>query len=492
MGKVTGFMEWERELPDRRPVAERLKDWREVYTNWSDNEARHQAGRCMDCGVPFCNSASGCPLGNLIPDWNDLVYSGDWQAALDQLHATNNFPEFTGRVCPAPCEAACTLNVNMNPVAIEMIEKTIVERGWSEGWITPRPPEKRTGMKVAVIGSGPSGLACAQQLNRAGHQVTVFEGDEYVGGLLTLGIPDFKLEKVVVQRRVKQMEDEGVEFRTSTWVGRDYPTEQLRRDFQAICLCGGATVPRDLPVPGRELDGVHFAMDYLKQSNRRNDGQEFGPDETVSAEGKTVVILGGGDTGADCLGTSCRQGAVQTYQYELLPEPPSKRNPITNPWPQWPTIFRTSSAHEEGGVRDYDILTKKLNGEDGKLKSLTAVRVGWERDPAGGRPRMVEVPDSEFTIETELVLLAMGFLHGEHRGLLTELGVDLDERGNVGTDSNFMTSVEGVFAGGDMQRGQSLVVHAIAGGRRTARGCDAWLTGQTQLPRVTGYSRGGI
>ena len=395
-------------------------------------------------------------------------------------------------MCPAPCEAACTLNVNMNPVAIEMIEKTIVERGWSEGWITPRPPEKRTGMKVAVIGSGPSGLACAQQLNRAGHQVTVFEGDEYVGGLLTLGIPDFKLEKVVVQRRVKQMEDEGVEFRTSTWVGRDYPTEQLRRDFQAICLCGGATVPRDLPVPGRELDGVHFAMDYLKQSNRRNDGQEFGPDETVSAEGKTVVILGGGDTGADCLGTSCRQGAVQTYQYELLPEPPSKRNPITNPWPQWPTIFRTSSAHEEGGVRDYDILTKKLNGEDGKLKSLTAVRVGWERDPAGGRPRMVEVPDSEFTIETELVLLAMGFLHGEHRGLLTELGVDLDERGNVGTDSNFMTSVEGVFAGGDMQRGQSLVVHAIAGGRRTARGCDAWLTGQTQLPRVTGYSRGGI
>ncbi len=492
MGKVTGFMEWERELPDRRPVAERLRDWREVYLNWSESQARHQAGRCMDCGVPFCNSASGCPLGNLIPDWNDLVYSGDWSAALDELHATNNFPEFTGRVCPAPCEASCTLNINQDPVAIEMIEKSIAERGWSEGWITPRPPEKRTGMKVAVIGSGPAGLACAQQLNRAGHQVTVFERDEFIGGLLSLGIPHFKLEKSVVRRRVKQMEEEGIEFRTSTWVGRDYPTEKLKQDFHAICLCGGSTVPRDLTVPGRDLDGVHFAMDYLKQSNRRTEGQEFGPDETITAEGKTVIILGGGDTGADCLGTAHRQGAAETYQYELLPVPPGERDVDANPWPQWPAIFRTSSAHEEGGIRDYDILTKQLNGDNGKLKSLTAVRVDWKSDPNGGRPQMVEIPDSEFTIETELVLLAMGFLHGEHGGLLSDLGVDLDERGNVGADSNFMTSVDGVFAGGDMQRGQSLVVHAIAGGRRTARGCDSWLMGKSQLPRVTGYARGGI
>jgi len=485
-------MEWERELPDKRSVADRLADWREVYANWSEDQARSQAGRCMDCGVPFCNSSMGCPLGNLIPDWNDLVYSGDWEAALSELHATNNFPEFTGRVCPAPCEAACTLNINQNPVAIEMIEKSISERGWEEGWIKPEPPSRRSGKKIAVIGSGPAGLAAAQQLNRAGHLVTVFERDEVIGGLLTLGIPHFKLEKTVVSRRVKQMEDEGVEFRTSTWVGRDYLTDQLKADFHAIVLCGGATVPRDLPVPGRELDGVHFAMDYLKQSNRRNQGAEFGPDDTITAEGKNVVILGGGDTGADCLGTSHRQGALETWQYELLPIPPTERDNDTNPWPQWPMTFRTSSAHEEGGIRDYDILTKRLNGENGKLKSLTAVRVNWEPVPDGGRPKMVEVPGSEFTVETELILLAMGFLHGEQGGLLSDLGVELDDRGNVATDINFMTSVDGVFAGGDMQRGQSLVVHAIAGGRRTARGVDAWVMGQTSLPRVTGYVRGGV
>ena len=485
-------MEWERELPDKRSVADRLADWREVYANWSEDQARSQAGRCMDCGVPFCNSSMGCPLGNLIPDWNDLVYSGDWEAALSELHATNNFPEFTGRVCPAPCEAACTLNINQNPVAIEMIEKSISERGWDEGWIKPEPPSRRSGKKIAVIGSGPAGLAAAQQLNRAGHLVTVFERDEVIGGLLTLGIPHFKLEKTVVSRRVKQMEDEGVEFRTSTWVGRDYLTDQLKADFHAIVLCGGATVPRDLPVPGRELDGVHFAMDYLKQSNRRNQGAEFGPDDTITAEDKNVVILGGGDTGADCLGTSHRQGALETWQYELLPIPPTERDNDTNPWPQWPMTFRTSSAHEEGGIRDYDILTKRLNGENGKLKSLTAVRVNWEPVPDGGRPKMVEVPGSEFTVETELILLAMGFLHGEQGGLLSDLGVELDDRGNVATDINFMTSVDGVFAGGDMQRGQSLVVHAIAGGRRTARGVDAWVMGQTSLPRVTGYVRGGV
>ena len=313
-----------------------------------------------------------------------------------------------------------------------------------------------------------------------------------IGGLLSLGIPHFKLEKSVVERRVKQLEQEGIQFQTSTCVGTDYPTDQLKTEFDAIVLCAGSTVPRDLPVPGRELAGVHFAMDYLKQSNRRQNGQEFGPDDTITASGKTVVILGGGDTGADCLGTSHRQGAAETYQYELLPKPPGDRNDDTNPWPQWPMTFRTSSAHEEGGVRDYDILTKQFDGEDGKLKSLTAVRVDWEPNPNGGRPNMIEVPDSEFTIETELVLLAMGFLHGEHGGLLSDLGVNLDERGNVETDENSMTSVSGVFAGGDMQRGQSLVVHAIAGGRRTARGVDAWLVGTSQLPQVTGYVRGGV
>ena len=492
MGKPTGFMETERELPEDRDPIERLKDYDEFHLHLSDEKLRDQGSRCMDCGVPFCNSSSGCPLGNLIPDFNDLVYSGDWEAALAQLHATNNFPEFTGRVCPAPCEAACTLNINQDPVTIEMIEQSIAEKGWSEGWITPQVPPVRSGRKVAVIGSGPAGLAAAQQLNRAGHRVTIFERDEVVGGLLSLGIPHFKLEKTVVQRRVAQLEAEGIEFRTSTWVGRDYPTDQLKVDFHATVLCGGSTVPRDLPVPGRDLDGVHFAMDYLKQSNRWNEGAEFGPDDTITADGKTVVILGGGDTGADCLGTSHRQGAVETRQYELLPTPPTERNAETNPWPQWPMTLRTSSAHEEGGIRDYDILTKQFNGEDGKLKSLTAVRVDWEPDPNGGHPKMVEVPDSEFTVETELVLLAMGFLHGERGGLLADLGVDLDERGNVATDSNFMTSVDGVFAGGDMQRGQSLVVHAIAGGRRTARGVDAWLMGQTQLPRVIGYVRGGV
>ncbi|MFW6195001.1 MAG: glutamate synthase subunit beta [Chloroflexota bacterium] len=489
MGKITGFMEWDRELPKRRPVAERVKDWREIYTRWTEQQARQQAGRCMDCGVPFCNS--GCPLGNLIPDWNDLVYSGDWRGAIEALQATNNFPEFTGRICPAPCEPACTLSINKPAVAIEMIEKTIAERGWSEGYIQPEPPAQRTGKKVAVIGSGPAGLACAQQLNRAGHWVTVFERNEYIGGLLYLGIPDFKLEKSVVRRRVAQMEAEGVVFRTNSCAGHNPSTQELLDDFDAICLCGGATVPRDLPVPGRELEGVHFAMDYLTQQNRRNDGQEFRPDEIISAENKKVIILGGGDTGADCLGTAHRHGAERVLQYELLSEPPKERDEFTNPWPQWPMILRSSSAHEEGGERDYDILTKRLNGENGRVTSLTAVRVEWEKPENGGRPQMKEIEGSEFTVDADLVLLAMGFLHGEHDGLLTELGVELDERGNVKTDQNMATSVEGVFAGGDMQRGQSLVVHAIASGRMTARGCDQWLMGSTSLPRVRGYARMG-
>ena len=473
MGDVTGFISSGRTLPQRRLVSERLTDWLEVYTEWAEADAREQAGRCMDCGVPFCSSA--CPLGNLCPDWNDLVYVGDWQRALEQLHATNNFPEFTGRICPAPCEPACTLAINRPAVTIEMVEKSIVERGWAEGWIRPEPPSVRTGKKVAVIGSGPAGLACAQQLNRSGHSVTVFERDEQVGGLLVLGIPDFKLEKDVVRRRVQQLEEEGITFRVNTEVGRDLSTAQLRSEFDAICLCGGATVPRDLTIPGRELDGVHFAMDHLTQQNRRNAGQQAALGEPITADGKTVVILGGGDTGADCLGTALRQRAKQVLQFELLAEPPPERGE-GNPWPQWPVVFRSSPAHEEGGERDYNILTQHFDGEGGRVKSLTAVRVNWEPDPDGGRPQMVEVPDSEFTVETELVLLALGFLHGAHEGLLSELGVELDERGNVGTDRRMMSSVEGVFAGGDMQQGQSLVVTAIAGGRATARGCDEWLS----------------
>ena len=486
MGKITGFIDFTRQAPKRRPVSERVGDWKEVYTSWTEEQAREQAGRCMDCGIPFCNV--GCPLGNLIPDWNDLVSNGNWKRAIDQLHATNNFPEFTGRICPAPCEAACTLAINNEAVTIEMVEKAIANRAWDEGWIQPQPPKTRTGKKVAVIGSGPSGLACAQQLNRAGHEVTVFERDEIVGGLLTLGIPDFKLEKDVVSRRVHQLTQEGIVFRTNTWVGRDFPTERLQADFDAICLCGGSTVPRDLPVPGRELAGIHFAMEYLTQQNRRGQGREFSPAETITAKDKIVVILGGGDTGADCLGTAHRQGAKHVYQFELLPQPPAER-PEGNPWPQWPLVMRKSSAHEEGGDQDYSLLTKRFNGENGKVTSLTAARLSWETPPGGGRPQMVEIPGSEFTMEVDLVLLAMGFLHGDPKGLIEQLGVQRDDRGNLVTDGQMMTSVPGVFAGGDMQRGQSLVVHAIAGGRMTARGCDEWLMGQSHLPRVRGFGR---
>ncbi len=479
MGKPTGFIETGRQPPERRPVRERVRNYQEIYTRWSEATARQQGGRCMDCAVPFCHT--GCPLGNVIPEFNHFVYMGDWENALRTLLSTNNFPEFTGRICPAPCEASCVLSINADPVTIEYVEKEIAERGYEQGWIRPEPPAVRTGKKVAVVGSGPAGLATAQQLNRAGHYVTVFERADYIGGLLALGIPDFKLDKGVLQRRLDIMAEEGITFETGVDVGVDLPAGQLMQDFDAVCLACGSTVPRDLEVPGRDLDGVHFAMEYLTQQNRLNSGEDLNGEARLSAEGKRVVILGGGDTGADCLGTAHRQGAELVNQYELLAEPPVQRN-NDNPWPQWPTILRTSAAHEEGGVRDYGILTKSFSGSDGKVEKLHAVRVEWSQPPNGGRPSMTEVPGSEFEVETDLVLLAMGFLHPQHEGLVDQLGVELDGRGNVSIGSDRMSSVPGVFAAGDTARGQSLVVWAIAEGRETARAIDQYLMGETKLP----------
>ena len=480
MGKVTGFKEFGREPPERRPAQERIKDYREFYQRWPEQDIRDQSGRCMNCAVPFCHT--GCPLGNIIPDWNDLVYKGQWHEALDSLHSTNNFPEFTGRICPAPCEASCVLTINQDPVTIEYIEKAIVDRGFDEGWIVAQPPQFRTSKRVAVVGSGPAGLAAAQQLNRAGHQVTVFERDNHIGGLLTLGIPDFKLDKSVVARRVQLMQEEGVEFKTGCHVGVDYPTLNLRNEFDAVCLAGGSTAARDLDVPGRQLGGIHLAMEYLTQQNRILAGEIIEPSERITAEGRRVVILGGGDTGADCLGTAHRQGAEVVYQYELLPEPPLTREP-SNPWPQWPMILRSSAAHEEGGIRNYSILTKSFSGSNGHVENLNGVRIEWATPDSSGRPSMHEVPGSDFVLQTDLVLLAMGFLHPEQPGMLSELGVELDPRGNVKLDNDRMTSEPGIFAAGDMARGQSLVVWAIAEGREAAHHMDRYLMGSTNLPR---------
>ena len=469
-------MEIERETPSRRPVAERLKDWREFDLKPTEEKLRAQGARCMDCGIPFCHK--GCPLGNIIPDWNDLVYRGRWREAIDRLHATNNFPEFTGRICPAPCEEACVLNINNDPVTIKLIEKNIIDHAWAEGWVAPMPAGRRTGKSVGVVGAGPAGLACAQQLARAGHEVTLYERADRPGGLLTYGIPDFKLEKHYVMRRVEQMKAEGVEFVTSCRVGFDLDGEQLRARHDAICLTTGATKPRDLPVPGRELDGVHFAMEFLPQQNRRNFGDSLDGVKDILATGKRVVILGGGDTGSDCLGTSNRQGAASVHQFELLPMPPEQRT-AEMPWPDWPMILRTSSSHEEGVMRDWSINTKSFSGENGQVKKLHGVRLNWK--PEGGRFVMEEIPGTEFELDCELVLLALGFLGPEPEGIITQLGLKLDQRSNIAT-TNHQTSVPNVFAAGDARRGQSLVVWAIWEGRECARACDAYLMGETFLP----------
>jgi glutamate synthase (NADPH) small chain len=476
MGKITGFMEIKRETPSRRPVAERLKDWREFDLKLPDEKLKEQGARCMDCGIPFCHK--GCPLGNIIPDWNDFVYRGRWRDAIDRLHSTNNFPEFTGRVCPAPCEEACVLNINNDPVTIKLIEKTIIDHAWSEGWVAPQPPERRTGKKVAVVGSGPAGLACAQQLARAGHSVTLYERSDRPGGLLTYGIPDFKLEKRYVMRRVEQMRAEGVEFVTGCRVGIDVHADEMRSKYDAICLTMGATKPRDLPIPGRELRGVHFAMEFLPQQNKRNFGDTVDSGASITAAGKRVVILGGGDTGSDCLGTSNRQGATSVHQFELLPMPPEHRT-AEMPWPDWPMILRTSSSHEEGVMRDWSINTKRFTGENGQVKKLHGVRLNWKRD--GGRMVMEEIAGSDFELDCDLVLLALGFLGPEPEGIISELGLKLDPRSNIACD-NYAASVPGVFAAGDARRGQSLVVWAIWEGRECARACDAYLMGETFLP----------
>lgn len=482
MADPKGFLKYGRELPHRRPVEARKQDWIELYEEFPDDKLQKQAARCMDCGIPFCHQ--GCPLGNIIPDWNDLTYRSKWREALDELHATNNFPEFTGKLCPAPCEAACVLGINQDPVAIRRIEESLAMRGWAEGWITPEPPSptSRTGKKVAVVGSGPAGLAAAQQLNRVGHTVTVFERDDRIGGLLRYGIPDFKMEKWVLDRRLKQMEEEGVQFRTGVDVGVDIRAAELQAEFDAIVLAGGSTKPRDLPVAGRELDGVHFAMEFLPQQNKQVAGTWQANLPQLSAEGKRVVILGGGDTGADCLGTVLRQGATEVYQFEIMPKPPHERDE-TMPWPHYPMVLRTSAAHEEGGERDWSISTKAFSGENGKLTKLHAVRVAWSQTDATGRRKMEEVPGSEFEIGVDMVLLALGFVHPQKEGLLADLGVAFDPRGNVQTDRHYASSVPGVYACGDMRRGQSLIVWAIAEGREAAHNVDTYLTGATsRLP----------
>jgi glutamate synthase (NADPH/NADH) small chain len=483
MGRPTGFLEIDRrDRPYEKPEI-RGRSWKEFVKPLPDAENRKQAARCMDCGIPFCHE--GCPVNNLIPDWNNLVYRDQWRAALTTLHSTNNFPEFTGRVCPAPCEAACTLNIDDNPVTIKTIECAIVDRGWQEGWIEPVVPPRRTGKRVGVVGSGPAGLACAQQLARAGHSVTVFEKADRLGGLLRYGIPDFKMEKQLIDRRVDQMEAEGVSFRTEVEVGVDLSIASLLDEFDAIAMTGGAEQPRDLEVPGRELDGIHFAMDFLPQQNRRNAGdteQRAAPHGTITAHGEHVVVVGGGDTGSDCIGTSVRQGARSITQIEILPRPPERENKALT-WPDWPLKLRTSSSQEEGCEREWSVLTKRAIGENGYVTALECVRVDWLRSP-DGRFAIQEIPDSSFTLKADLVLLAMGFLGPRGPGMVEQSGVELDPRSNIRANTiDYRTSIPKLFAAGDMRRGQSLVVWAIREGRQCARAIDEFLMGTSLLPR---------
>jgi glutamate synthase (NADPH/NADH) small chain len=487
VGKITGFMEFQRQEEDHLEPAARLKNYKEFTLTLTNDQAKVQGARCMDCGIPFCNSS--CPVNNIIPDWNDMVYRGTYREALDNLHSTNNFPEFTGRICPAPCEAGCTLNINNDPVGIKSIEHFIIDKGWENGWVVPMPAENKTGKKIAVVGSGPAGMAAAQQLSRVGHDVTVFEKNDRVGGLLRYGIPDFKMEKSHIDRRVEQMKAEGVTFRTGVLVGKDFPSnvtnwatetvspEQLQEEFDAVIIAGGAEQPRDLPVPGRELAGVHFAMDFLPLQNKVNAGDKL--KDQLKATGKHVVVIGGGDTGSDCVGTSNRHGAASVVQFELLPQPPEQENkPLV--WPYWPTKLRTSSSHEEGCERDWAVATKRLEGKNGKVEKLIAARVEWKDG------RMQEVPDSEFELKADLVLLAMGFVSPVQQ-VLDAFGVDKDARGNARAstegDTCYKTSVDKVFAAGDVRRGQSLVVWAIREGRQCARAVDEFLMGSSVLPR---------
>ena len=480
MGKTTGFMELDRVERDYEPVEDRVKHFKEFLIPLDPKEVSKQGARCMDCGIPYCHQ--GCPVNNLIPDWNDMVYNNRWKEALDLLHSTNNFPEFTGRICPAPCEASCTLNITDNPVAIKTIECSVVDRGWEEGWIKPQIPSKKSDKKVAVIGSGPSGLACAQQLARAGHSVVVFEKNERIGGLLRIGIPDFKMEKTLIDRRMSQMELEGVEFRVNSHVGNNVSIEELNEEFEAIAFCGGSEHPRDLPVEGRELKGVYFAMEFLSQQHDRVSGKTIKSDIEISAKGKNVLVIGGGDTGSDCVGTSNRQGAKSVTQLELLDQPPEKEDKALT-WPNWPMKMRTSTSHQEGCERNWSVLTKSFEGDNGKVSKLNCVNVEWKKGD-DDRMKMTEIIGSEFSFEADLVLLAMGFVHPIHEGLIKQLGVKLTPVGNLEADDDkYQTSVNKFFAAGDSRRGQSLVVWAIKEGRQCAKSIDEFLMGKSDLPR---------